>query len=91
MLEQRVRLTNKLGLHARAAAKVVRRAGRSRSTIRLERVDTGAAADARSILSVLHLAAAHGTELVIIVNGDDEGETMNDIVELFNDRFGEDR
>ena len=63
MVEQRVMVTNRLGLHARAAAQLVRTANCFKSVLRLERIDGSAAADAKSILSVLMLAAARGTEL----------------------------
>jgi phosphotransferase system HPr (HPr) family protein len=65
VIEKQVKITNRLGLHARAAASVVKTAARFKSVIRLERRDGTGAADAKSILSVLMLAAARGTELVI--------------------------
>lgn len=80
---------NHLGLHARAAAKLVRSASSYQSTIRLERIDGGAAADAKSILSVLLLAASRGTQLRITVNGADEVEAANTVCAMFADGFGE--
>ncbi|MBA3247951.1 MAG: HPr family phosphocarrier protein, partial [Pyrinomonadaceae bacterium] len=56
MLQRRVSITNRLGLHARAAARLVRTASRFQSSIQLERADKSAAADAKPILSVLLLA-----------------------------------
>jgi phosphotransferase system HPr (HPr) family protein len=89
MLERHVRIINPLGLHARAAAQLVRRAGRFGSTIMLIRDDTGIAANAESILSVLHLAAAYGAVLRLTVDGIDESEAMMAIERLFLEGFGE--
>lgn len=89
MIERRVRVTNRLGLHARAAALLVRTANKFQSALRLERVDQTAAADAKSILSVLMLAAARGTELRATADGADEIDAMNALCELFSNGFGE--
>jgi phosphocarrier protein HPr len=89
MLERRVTVVNRLGLHARAAAKLVRTAGAYRSSIRLERADGGGAADAKSILSVLVLAAARGTELRVVAAGADEQEALEAVCLLFEQGFGE--
>lgn len=89
MLEQHVRITNRLGLHARAAAQLVRLVSRFESGVRLERVDGSAGADAKSILSVLMLAASCGTELRATVEGADEKEAMRAVCNLFADGFGE--
>jgi phosphotransferase system HPr (HPr) family protein len=89
MIERRVQVTNRLGLHARAAALLVRTANAYKSALRLERVDGTATADARSILSVLMLAASRGTELGIIADGADEAEAMSALCSLFAGGFGE--
>ena len=89
MLEVTVRVTNTLGLHARAAAQLVRLANRFKSDIVLTRTDTGVTANAKSILSVLNLAAAFGVELQITANGDDESEAITAITSLFTGNFGE--
>ena len=89
MVEQRVIITNRLGLHARAAAQLVRLAGRFKSALRLERLDGSGSADARSILSVLMLAASRGTELRAVAEGVDEGEALSALCELFANGFGE--
>ena len=89
MLEATVRVTNTLGLHARAAAQLVRLANRFKSEIVLTRTDTGISANAKSILSVLNLAAALGAELRISANGDDESEAITGITSLFTSNFGE--
>jgi phosphocarrier protein HPr len=89
MVEQRVMITNRLGLHARAAAQLVRTANGFQSVLRLERVDGSAAADAKSILSVLMLAAARGTELRATAEGADEREAIDAVCGLFANGFGE--
>ena len=89
MVEGRVIITNRLGLHARAAAQLVRTATCFQSALRLERVDGSAAADAKSILSVLMLAAARGTELRATAEGADEKEALSALCVLFASGFGE--
>jgi phosphocarrier protein HPr len=89
MVECRVVVVNRLGLHARAASQVVRLASRFQSTIKLERTDGSAVADAKSILSVLLLAAARGTELRATAEGVDEKEALDSLCELFAKGFGE--
>lgn len=91
MIERRVVIINRLGLHARAAAKLVRAAGAFRSHIRLERADGSATADAKSILSVLMLAAARGTELKVVAEGADEEQAIEAVCALIEDGFGEDK
>lgn len=89
MIEQRVFITNRLGLHARAAARLVRTANLFQSLLRVERLDGSAKADAKSILSVLMLAASRGTELRLTAEGADEGEAIEALIRLFADGFGE--
>jgi len=89
MVERTLTVQGRLGLHARAAAKLVRVANGFRSNLRLERIDGSAEADAKSILSVLMLAASRGTELRAMADGDDEQEAMNAMEELFFSGFGE--
>ena len=89
MVECRVTIVNRLGLHARAAAKLVRAATAFRSSLRLVRADRGAVADAKSILSVLMLAAARGTELQITAEGPDEGPALDALCRLIGGGFGE--
>ncbi|HEY0321664.1 MAG TPA: HPr family phosphocarrier protein [Pyrinomonadaceae bacterium] len=89
MVECRVVVVNRLGLHARAASQVVRLANQFQSTIKLEREDGSAVADAKSILSVLMLAAARGTELRATAEGIDEKEALAQLCELFAKGFGE--
>ncbi len=89
MIERHVVITNRLGLHARAAALLVRAANTFQSVIRLERVDGTATADAKSILSVLMLAASRGTELRATAEGVDEEQAISAVCGLFENGFGE--
>ncbi len=89
MLKVKLKVFNQLGLHARAAAQLVRLAGNFQSNIELKRTDNAAVADAKSILSVLTLAATKGTELDLQVEGTDEKLASQAIEEIFLDGFGE--
>lgn len=90
MLEGKVRVINRLGLHARAAAQLVKLGGSFESRIMLYKPDGTAEADAKSMLSVLALAAPRGTELVLKVDGGDEEQAFSGITKLFVFGFGED-
>ena len=83
MTEREVVVGHRLGLHARAAARVVQLASQYHSSIALFRNDHGndVEADARSILSILFLAAAHGATLVVRADGTDENDAVNTICE----------
>lgn len=89
MLEGKVKIVNPLGLHARAAAQLVRLASGYQSDIKLLRSDNNTVADAKSILSVLTLAAARGCELGLRVEGEDEEEAFQAVREIFTNGFGE--
>jgi phosphotransferase system HPr (HPr) family protein len=89
MLKQPLPIVNILGLHARAAAQLVRLAGRFKCRLTLVREDTGLSANAKSILSVLHLAAAFGTRLHIVAEGVDEADAVAALKRLFEEGFGE--
>jgi phosphotransferase system HPr (HPr) family protein len=89
MRERTITISNRLGLHARAAARLVRRASQFNSSVSLLREDTGESADGKSILSVLLLAASRGTSLIIKTEGDDEERALNALVELVEQKFGE--
>lgn len=88
MIEKEITITNKLGLHARAAAKLVNLAGKFHShiTISTEQI----CADAKSILGVLTLAAGKDTVVKIEAEGPDEKESLEAIVNLIQNKFGED-
>lgn len=87
MIEQTVTLVNKLGLHARAANKLLDTTGRFESKISIN--FNGREADGKSIMSVMLLAAPVGSELKIVTEGKDEKESMQAIVDLINNRFEE--
>jgi phosphocarrier protein HPr len=89
MIRQSVLVSNNLGLHARAAAKLVRLASRFSSEIHLSREDANQQIDAKSILGILMLAAAKGTRLVISIEGQDEAEAGKAILQLFESKFEE--
>jgi phosphotransferase system HPr (HPr) family protein len=89
MLEGKVKIINPLGLHARAAAQLVRLASSFKSSIKLFRTNNNVNADAKSILSVLTLAAAKGTELELKVEGGDEQKAFRSICDIFANGFGE--
>ena len=87
MKRTQVTLCNQLGLHARAAAKLVHLAKTFTSDIQLGK--DGTQVDAKSIMSVLLLAAPVGTKLELRIEGDDEAEAFAAIRQLIDERFGE--
>lgn len=87
MIEKDVEIVNRLGLHARAAAKLVHLAGRFHSRVVLRR--NGEEVDAKSILGVLLLAAGQGSHILIRCEGEDEHEAMEAVTSLVAERFGE--
>jgi phosphocarrier protein HPr len=89
MIRHSVLVANNLGLHARAAAKLVRLASRFSSEIHLSREDANQQIDSKSILGILMLAAAKGTRLVVSIEGRDEVEAGEAILQLFESKFEE--
>ena len=87
MRERRLEIRNRLGLHARAAAKFVQAAGRFASQVRL--IKDGEEVDGKSILGILLLAAPQGSEVLVRCEGDDEAQAIDAISTLVEDRFGE--
>ncbi|MEJ2084866.1 MAG: HPr family phosphocarrier protein [Acidobacteriota bacterium] len=87
MIESEVEIINRLGLHARAAAKLVHLASGYRSNVTLSM--NGEVVDAKSILGILLLAAAQGSKLLLRCEGEDEKEAMEAITALIADRFDE--
>ena len=87
MLQREIEIINKLGLHARAAAKLTQLAGRYKSGIWLTR--NGKRVNAKSIMGVMMLAAAKGTAVNIETDGPDEEAAMTALTEHFADYFGE--
>lgn len=80
-------IINRLGLHARACARIVHIASRFRSNVSL--VVKGKRASARNIVAVMLLTASVGTTVRIEVDGPDEVEAMREVAALFHDGFGE--
>ena len=89
MIRQEVVICNTLGLHARAAARFVQVASRFKSRIQLSH--GGRTADGKSILGLLALIGAQGTRLAISADGSDEQEALLSLVDLVQNRFGEER
>ena len=87
MIRQPITIINKLGLHARAAAKLVRLASQFSSSVKISRSNTEI--NAKSILGVMMLAAAKGTELELVVDGADEIEAVKALEALINNKFDE--
>ncbi|QKT02919.1 HPr family phosphocarrier protein [Ectothiorhodospiraceae bacterium 2226] len=87
MVRRRVEVVNKLGLHARAAAKFVTLASRFQSEVQLGRGDK--VVNGKSIMGVMMLAAGRGTELELIISGTDERQAAQELEALISDRFGE--
>ena len=87
MLQQEVEITNKLGLHARASAKLTQVAGRFKSSVWVSR--DGRRVNAKSIMGVMMLAAAKGSTLVVETDGPDEEEAMAAVTRLIAGRFEE--
>jgi phosphocarrier protein HPr len=89
MIRRHILVENKLGLHARAAAKLVQLTSRFASEIHLSREGQQQAIDCKSILGVLMMAAGHGSRLIITVSGPDEIEAAHAVGQLFVEKFGE--
>ncbi|TCJ17158.1 HPr family phosphocarrier protein [Parasulfuritortus cantonensis] len=87
MLEREVEIVNRLGLHARASAKLTQTASSFQSDVWLSR--NGRRVNGKSIMGVMMLAAAMGTTIKIDIEGPDETEAMSALVGLIGDRFGE--
>ena len=87
MIQKTVKISNKLGLHARASAKLTKLAGGFRSEVFLSR--NGRRVNAKSIMGVMMLAAGLGAEVEVETDGDDEAQAMADLLALINDKFGE--
>ncbi len=87
MLQQDVEITNKLGLHARASAKLTQAAGQFQSAIWITRNQRRV--NAKSIMGVMMLAAAKGSIIRLEADGSDENQAMETMLALFGDKFGE--
>ena len=86
-LERQTEVINRLGLHARASAKLVKSAGRYTSSIQIG--TDSETVDGKSIMGLMMLAATQGTTMTITVEGEDAESAMHDIGSLFENRFDE--
>tara|TARA_R110002049_G_scaffold235495_1_gene408766 strand:- start:1483 stop:1752 length:270 start_codon:yes stop_codon:yes gene_type:complete len=87
MLSEDIVIINKLGLHARAAAKFVTTASKFESNIKVSKDDR--IVDGKSIMSVMMLAASYGTTIGITADGPDEKSALQAIKDLINEKFDE--
>ncbi|NVJ01847.1 HPr family phosphocarrier protein [Myxococcus sp. AM001] len=87
VVEGTYEIINALGLHARAAAQMVKVANRFKSEVTIEA--QGQQANAKSIMGVLMLAAAQGTQVKLTCKGDDAEACLQELAKLIGDRFGE--
>ena len=85
--EQRLTIKNRLGLHARAASMIVQISNRYKANIIVEK--DGIAADGKSIMGLLMLAAGKGSKIVIKAEGPDAEEAIDDLTRLIEGKFGE--
>ena len=88
MKSDRITIINKLGLHARAAAKLVQLSNQFHAAVRVEK--GGEEGDGKSIMDVLMLAGTKDSVITITVDGNDEDAALLEIRSLINDKFGED-
>ena len=87
MIRSTATISNKLGLHARASAKLTKLAGSFKSEIHLSR--NGRRINAKSIMGVMMLAAGLGSEVEVEAEGSDEQAAVDALLALINDKFGE--
>jgi len=87
MLQQEVEIVNRLGLHARASAKLTQVAGQYTAEVWVSR--NGRRVNAKSIMGVMMLAAAKGSRVTVETKGTDEAPAMQAVVALIQDKFGE--
>lgn len=87
MMKKELLIENKLGLHARAAAQIVKSASAYTSKITL--MKDGLEVDGKSIMGIMMLAAAKGSSVLLEVRGEDEGQALAGLEQLFRDKFGE--
>ena len=87
MQQRELEIVNRLGLHARASAKLTQLASRFKSQVFLSR--SGRRVNAKSIMGVMMLAAAKGATVTLEIEGEDEGEAMEALAALVAGRFGE--
>jgi phosphocarrier protein len=87
VINRTITIQNKLGLHARSASSFVRTVSAFASNVTV--VNEYATANGKSIMSMMLLQASQGTQIELHIDGEDEKETLDAIVSLINDKFGE--
>lgn len=87
MIEREIEIRNKLGLHARAAAKLVHTASRYKSDIKIRKGDEEV--DGKSILGILLLAAGRGSSIIVRADGADERDALEAVEKLIEEKFDE--
>lgn len=87
MIKSSITISNRLGLHARASAKLTKLAGSFRSEVFMTRNERRV--NAKSIMGVMMLAAGYGSEVEVETSGSDEQEAMTALLALISDKFGE--
>ena len=87
MLKREIEIINKLGLHARASARLTQTSGQYQSAVFVSKA--GRRVNAKSFMGVMMLAAGKGTKLELETEGVDEADAMEAVVALINDKFGE--
>lgn len=87
MIEEKVKIINKLGLHARASSQFVKLASQFKSDVQVSYKDN--TINGKSILGLMMLAAAKGAVITLIVSGTDEKQAMAALIELVKNKFGE--
>ncbi len=87
MIERKIQVINKLGLHARPSSTLSQTASQFRSEIKLQKGEVEV--NAKSILGVMMLAAEVGSEIILKADGEDEKQAVEALAKLFEEKFGE--
>jgi phosphocarrier protein HPr len=87
MIKKELMIENKLGLHARAAAQIVKTSNAYASKVIISK--DGLEVDGKSIMGIMMLAAAKGSSVMVSVQGNDENDAVSGLEKLFKDKFGE--
>lgn len=87
MIQEQIKIINKHGLHARPAAQFVKIAGKFSADIKV--VKDGLEVNGKSIMGIMMLAAEPGSEILLMIDGDDEQDALNALKELIDNKFYE--
>ena len=87
MIKQDIKISNRLGLHARPAAMIAQKAGEFSCEVKLKKDDVEV--NAKSSMGVMMLAAEYGSSVCVTTDGEDERQAADAIAELFNNKFNE--